>query len=267
MSPATPAPRSFRVALVQSTLVWHDADANRAIFEGLLAPLTGKADLVVLPEMFTTGFTMEPEAVAEPPAGDTQLWMLSEAKRLDAAVTGSHACRDGDHHYNRLLWTTPDGAVRHYDKRHLFRMAGEHQRYSPGAELVVAHWRGVRFALQVCYDLRFPVWSRRRTAYDYDVLIYVANWPAVRREAWRALLIARAIENQCYVVGVNRIGQDGKGLDYSGDSLVVDPRGQLLADPREASGVAIARLDIAALNEFRDRFPAHLDADRFTLVE
>lgn len=267
MSPDAAAARAFTVALVQSTLVWHDPDANRAAFEAQLAPLAGRADLIVLPEMFTTGFTMEPEAVAEPPAGDTQLWLQARAKALDAAVTGSHACRDGDQHFNRLLWATPDGAVRHYDKRHLFRMAGEHERYSAGGELVVAHWRGMRCAPQVCYDLRFPVWSRRRATYDYDLLVYVANWPTPRREAWRALLVARAIENQCYVVGVNRIGRDGKGLDYSGDSLVVDPRGRLLADARDAAGVVTATLDLAALSEFRDRFPAHLDADRFTLAE
>ena len=260
-------PRPFTIALAQASLVWHDPAANRAMFEGLLAPLAGKADLVVLPEMFTTGFTMEPDAVAEAPGGDTQDWMLRQAKALDAAITGSHACRDGDRHYNRLLWATPDGELRRYDKRHLFRMAGEHQRYAAGNELVVTHWRGVRCALQVCYDLRFPVWSRRRPTYDYDLLVYVANWPTPRCEAWRALLVARAIENQCYVVGVNRIGRDGKGLDYSGDSLVVDPRGQLLVDARNAAGTVTTTIDLAALNEFRDRFPAHLDADRFTLAE
>jgi predicted amidohydrolase len=144
-------------------------------------------------------------------------------------------------------------------------MAGEHERYTPGSDGLVVPWRGARVAPLVCYDLRFPVFSRRRAGYDYDVLVYVANWPAPRREAWRALLVARAIENQCYVIGVNRIGTDGKGLEYSGDSLVVDPRGRLLADPGGEPGLAFATLDLAALRDFRDRFPAHLDADRFTL--
>jgi len=259
--------RAFTVALAQSPLAWHDPQANRAHFAALLAPFAGRVDLVVLPEMFTTGFTMEPHTIAEAAGGETQAWLLEQARRLDAAVTGSIACRDADRYFNRLLWATPDGAVRHYDKRHLFRMAGEHERYSPGRESVVVDWRGLRCAPQVCYDLRFPVWARRRPSFDYDLLVYVANWPSPRREAWRALLIARAIENQSYVVGVNRIGKDGTGLDYSGDSLAVDPRGRLLADAREAPGVALATLDVAALNEFRDRFPAHRDADRFTLAE
>lgn len=257
--------RPFTVALAQSPLAWHDPDANRAHFAAQLWPFAGRVDLVVLPEMFTTGFTMEPEQVAEPAGGDTYAWLVAQARILDAAVTGSIACRDGDRHFNRLLWATPDGEVRHYDKRHLFRMAGEQHRYSPGQELVVTHWRGVRCALQVCYDLRFPVWTRRRPSFDYDLLVYVANWPAPRREAWRALLVARAIENQSYVVGVNRIGKDGTGLDYSGDSLAVDPRGRLLADAGATPGVTLATIDVAASNEFRDRFPAHLDADRFTL--
>jgi predicted amidohydrolase len=263
---APSASRPFTVALAQTPLAWHDAVANRAAFDALLAPLAGQVDLVVLPEMFTTGFTMEPAAVAELPGGETQAWMQRQARLLDAAITGSHVCRDGEHHYNRLLWATPDGGLRHYDKRHLFRMAGEHQRYAAGREALVVPWRGMRCALQVCYDLRFPVWSRRRPEFDYDVLVYVANWPAPRREAWRALLVARAIENQCYVVGVNRVGKDGTGLDYSGDSLVVDPRGRLLADAGATDGIVTAQLDRPALHEFRDRFPAHLDADRFTLA-
>jgi predicted amidohydrolase len=256
---------SLTVALVQAPLQWHDPAANRAAFATLLAPWAGRADLFVLPEMFTTGFTMEPEAVAEAAGGATHAWLQQQARALDAALTASHACHEGERHFNRLLWATPDGQVLHYDKRHLFRMAGEHQRYAPGRDLLVTGWRGLRFAPQVCYDLRFPVWSRRREGYDYDVLIYVANWPAVRSGAWRALLVARAIENQCYVVGVNRLGTDDKGLAYAGDSLVVDPRGQLLADPRATPGVTLATLDYTALTEFRDRFPAHLDADRFTL--
>jgi omega-amidase len=257
---------AFTVALVQAPLIWQDPAANRAAFESLLSPCRGRVDLVVLPEMFTTGFTMQPEAVAELPASDTEEWLSRQARQLDAAVTGSHVCRDGDRFFNRMLFATPDGTVACYDKRHLFRMAGEHEQYAAGRSPVVVPWRGLRFALQVCYDLRFPVWSRRRPDYDYDALIYVANWPAVRRDAWRALLVARAIENLSYVIGVNRLGADGAGLEYAGDSLVADPRGRLVADPLDSPGVTLATLDYTALRQFRDRFPAHLDADRFTLV-
>lgn len=259
--------RPFTVAMLQAPLLWQDASGNREQFAALLAPLAGKVDLAVLPEMFTTGFTMEPAQVAEEPGGATEHWLREQARTLDAALAGSHVCRDGDRYFNRLLFATPDGNVQRYDKRHLFRMAGEHERYAAGASHLVVAWRGLRIALQVCYDLRFPVWSRRRPGYDYDVLVYVANWPAVRREAWRALLVARAIENQCYVVGVNRTGIDGKGLEYSGDSLAVDPRGRLLADPLAASGAVLVGMDYTALQKFRDRFPAHLDADGFTLAE
>jgi omega-amidase len=259
--------RPFTVAMLQAPLLWRDAPGNRAQFAALLPPLAGKVDLAVLPEMFTSGFTMEPAEVADEPGGATEQWLRKQARALDAAITGSHVCREGDRYFNRLLFATPDGNVQRYDKRHLFRMAGEHERYAAGTSHLVVAWRGLRIALQVCYDLRFPVWSRRRLGYDYDALVYVANWPAVRREAWRALLVARAIENQCYVVGVNRTGTDGKGLEYSGDSLVVDPRGRLLADPLAASGAVLVGMDYTALQGFRDRFPAHLDADGFTLAE
>ncbi|MET0290893.1 MAG: amidohydrolase [Steroidobacteraceae bacterium] len=258
---------SFTAALVQCPLQWHDAAANRAAIELRLEASTAPVDLIVLPEMFTSGFTMTPAEVAEEPGGETERWLLAQARRWNSAITGSHVCRVDDRYYNRLLWVTPDGAIAHYDKRHLFRMAGEHERYAAGDGLRVVEWRGLRFALQVCYDLRFPVWSRRRPGYDYDALVYVANWPSPRRSAWRALLIARAIENQACVLGVNRIGTDAKGLDYSGDSLAVDPRGNLLVDAAAADGLHLATLDAAAVHEFRERFPAHLDADRFTLSE
>jgi omega-amidase len=257
---------SFTAALVQCPLLWHDAAGNRAAIERRLDTLASPVDLVVLPEMFTTGFTMKPADVAEPPGGDTERWLQNLARRLDAAVTGSHVCVDAGRHYNRLLWVTPDGEVTPYDKRHLFRMAGEHEQYAAGTGPRVVEWRGVRFGLQVCYDLRFPVWSRRREAFDYDALVYVANWPSPRRNAWRALLVARAIENQAVVLGVNRVGEDAQGLAYAGDSLAVDPRGNLLADAGDRDGVFLVTVDAPAVHEFRDRFPAHLDADRFTLA-
>jgi omega-amidase len=191
--------------------------------------------------------------------------MSALARRLDAAVTGSLITREGGRHYNRLYWATPDGARVHYDKRHLFRMGGEDRHYAPGAEGLVVAWRGFRVAPLVCYDLRFPVWSRRRRGYDYDVLLYVASWPAPRRHAWRSLLVARAIENQSYVVGVNRLGPDGTGTPHAGDSVVHDFLGQPLVELGAEAAVATAALDAGALGAFRDRFPAQLDADRFTL--
>ncbi len=259
--------RAFTVAMVQAPLQWHDRAANRAAFEARLAPLAGAADLIVLPEMFTTGFTMSPAEVAEPPGSETAQWLAAQARRLDAAITGSHVCAVEGGYVNRMLWATPAGDSAYYDKRHLFRMAGEHERYRAGRDGCIVQWRGFRIALQVCYDLRFPVFSRRRPDFDYDVLVYVANWPSPRRNAWRALLVARAIENQCYVVGVNRVGNDAQGHAYAGDSLVVDPRGNLLADAGTADATFTATLDDTGLREFRDRFPAHLDADGFTLAQ
>ena len=255
----------LRVALVQQPLVWHDAAANRAHFDALLAPLAGNADVIVLPEMFTTGFSMDVEQLAEEAGGPTSKWLQQRARDLRAAITGSVMTKDGGHFYNRMFWAEPDASLRHYDKRHLFRMANEHQRFTPGDASLTVAWRGFRICLQVCYDLRFPVFSRRRPQLEYDVLIYSANWPAARRQAWQALLKARAIENLSYVIGVNRVGTDGKDLPYAGDSVAHDFLGEPLAQLGSEPAVVTVVLDLAALRAFRERFPAHLDADRFTL--
>jgi omega-amidase len=257
---------SLRVSLVQTALHWEDRTANLADLGRLLAPLAGQTDLVVLPEMFTTGFSMEPERLAEPAHGPAEHWLLEQARRLDAAVCGSVMTRDAGRHYNRLLFATPSGAVQAYDKRHLFRMGGEHEHYAPGGAALVVEFRGWRIAPQVCYDLRFPVWSRRRPGYDYDLLLYVANWPARRGFAWRQLLVARAIENQACVAGVNRVGDDGKGIPHDGGSALHDALGGTLASPGTAAGVVTATLDLVALREFREKFPAHLDADAWQLL-
>src|SRR5512139_1291561 len=219
----------LRVTLVQQPLVWHEPAANRANFDALLAPLAGNTDVIVLPEMFTTGFSMEVEQFAENVRGPTSEWLEHKARELRAAITGSVMTKDGAQFYNRMFWAEPDSPLRHYDKRHLFRMASEHQRFTSGAEPLVVTWRGFRICLQVCYDLRFPVFSRRRPELEYDVLIYSANWPAPRRQAWQALLKARAIENLAYVIGVNRVGTDGKDLPYAGDSVAHDYLGETLA--------------------------------------
>ncbi|HEY1283582.1 MAG TPA: amidohydrolase [Steroidobacteraceae bacterium] len=257
---------SLRVTLVQQSIVWHDAAANRAHLDALLAPLEKHTDLIVLPEMFTTGFSMDVEPLAEPVNGPTSQWLRAKAQELNAAITGSLITKDGEHYYNRLLWAAPGHEVRHYDKRHLFRMANEHHHFTPGGAPLALEWRGLRICPLVCYDLRFPVYSRRRPELEYDLLLYVASWPAARRKAWQALLRARAIENLAYVVGVNRIGRDGNGIVYSGDSVAHDFFGEVIAELDGESAVATVELDAEALKAFRQRFPAHLDADRFTLA-
>ncbi len=255
----------LRVTLVQQPLVWHDAAANRANFDALLAPLAGHTDVIVLPEMFTTGFSMDVEQFSEEAGGPTSHWLRQKTRELRAAITGSVMTKDGGSFFNRMFWAEPDAPLRHYDKRHLFRMASEHQRFTPGGAPLAVAWRGFRICLQVCYDLRFPVYSRRRPELEYDVLIYSANWPAPRRAAWQALLKARAIENLSYVVGVNRVGTDGKELPYAGDSVVHDFLGEPLAQLGSEPAIVTVDLDLPALRAFRERFPAHLDADRFTL--
>jgi omega-amidase len=256
----------LRVTLVQQAMVWQDPVANRERLDALLAPLVNNTDVIVLPEMFPTGFSMEVETLHETVNGPTTIWLEAKARELNTAITGSLIVKDGERYYNRLLWTAPGQDLLHYDKRHLFRMAKEHNHFSAGASVALTtEWRGFKICPLVCYDLRFPVYSRRRAALDYDLLLYVASWPAPRREAWKALLRARAIENQAFVVGVNRIGQDGNGIEYAGDSVVHDFLGDSLAELADESAVTTVELDGAALLAFRERFPAHLDADRFTL--
>ena len=259
--------RQLRVTLVQQPLAWGDAAANRERFAALLSPLAGATDLIVLPETFTTGFSMEVERLGEAAGGPTSAWLIELATRLDAAVTGSLITAQGGRYFNRLLWAEPGGSLRHYDKRHLFRMAREHQHFTPGGNAWTTSWRGMRICPLVCYDLRFPVFSRRRAELDYELLVYVANWPTPRAYAWRQLLTARAIENQAYVVGVNRVGPDGNGVPYQGDSAAIDYLGQPLAEAGAGPAVLTVALDRGRLEAFREKFPAHLDADRFTLAD
>jgi predicted amidohydrolase len=256
--------RDLRVTLLQRMLHWEDAAANRATFGDALAPLQGMTDLVVLPEMFTTGFTMRSAELAEDMDGPTVNWMLAQAAALDAALYGSVIIAEGGHRFNRGLFVRPDGQVTVYDKRHLFRFAKETDHYSPGRERVVVEWRGWRLLLQICFDLRFPVFARNRG--DYEAILYVANWPEARRFPWSQLLIARAIENQCYVAGVNRVGMDGKGHHYSGDSVLIDPRGQCIASVAPSQeGAVTGVFERDALLDFRAKFPVALEADAFEL--
>jgi len=254
----------LRVTLVQAELAWQDPAANRRNLAAHFRGLVGHTDLVVLPEMFSTGFSMAAAELAEDMHGPTVGWMREEAAALGCAITGSLIVREDGLCYNRLVWARPDGSVEHYDKRHLFRVANEQQHYAAGARRLVVELKGWRVCPMVCYDLRFPVWSRSRG--DYDVLLYVANWPQRRANAWATLLRARAIENLCYVVGVNRVGRDGNGASYAGDSVALDFLGQPLSSEGGGDRVETAVLDLESLRAYRQDFPAQLDADRFELL-
>jgi predicted amidohydrolase len=254
----------LRVTLVQAEVAWQDPAANRRSLAACFRGLAGHTDLVVLPEMFSTGFSMEAEAHAEDMDGPTVGWMREEAAACGCVVTGSLIVRDGNRYFNRLVWARPDGTLEHYDKRHLFRMAEEHRHYTAGTQRLVVEWKGWRVCPLVCYDLRFPVWSRGRN--DYDLLLYVANWPERRAGAWAALLKARAIENLSYVVGVNRVGRDGNGASYAGDSVALDFLGQPLSSEGGGRRVETVVLDRESLEAWRRSFPAHLDADSFELT-
>jgi predicted amidohydrolase len=255
--------QNLTVGLVQAELHWEQAGRNRAHFDQLLDECAQQLDLIVLPEMFNTGFSMNAAGNAESMDGPSINWMLQKAEAKQAAVVGSLAIAVGKSVYNRLVFAQPDGTLQHYDKRHLFRMANEQDRYAAGKQRVVINYCSWRICPMVCYDLRFPVWSRNCN--DYDMLLYVANWPARRREHWRQLLIARAIENQAAVIGVNRVGVDGNDVEYSGDSLAIDASGELLSDPRAVIGVHVCTLNGKAQQDYRQRFPAFMDADQFTL--
>jgi predicted amidohydrolase len=255
--------QNLAATLVQCELAWESPEDNRQQFTELFTQIPDKTDLIVLPEMFTTGFSMNALANAEPPGGMTEAWMTEIARQYDCAVTGSIAVQTGQQVFNRMLFATPEQTF-HYDKRHLFRMAGEHKRYAMGDERVIVNWRDWRINLQVCYDLRFPVFSRNRD--NYDLLLYVANWPSARAAHWRSLLIARAIENQAVVMGVNRIGNDARGLNYQGDSIAIDASGNIVGDMHDSPGVQQVVFDGHALLSYRESFPCHRDADSFELL-
>ena len=253
----------LRVTLVQPEIAWQEPARNRRMLAGHFRGLFGHTDLIVLPEMFTTGFSMDAPALAEEMDGPTVGWLREEAVSLACAITGSLIVREDGRYYNRLVWASPDGTILHYDKRHLFRMAAEHEHYSAGSRRLIVEYKGWRICPLVCYDLRFPVWSRSRD--DTDLLVYVANWPAPRRDAWRALLPARAIENLCYCVGVNRVGTDGREVAYAGDSVALDYLGQPLFVETDEPFVRTVALSRDALDRHRESFPAHMDADDFDI--
>lgn len=252
----------LKITLLQQPLVWMDGPANLRHFERQLELITGR-DLIVLPEMFTTGFAME-AANSSLPQEEVIGWMRDKAQQTNALIAGSVAVQGERGAVNRFLLVEPNGAVHFYDKRHLFRMADEHHHYQAGGTRVVVEWRGWRILPLICYDLRFPVWSRNLN--DYDLALYVANWPAPRSLHWQALLVARAIENQAYVAGCNRVGTDGNGHHYRGDSRVINPQGEVIATAEAHQATRIdAELSLSALKEYRETFPAWQDADAFTL--
>lgn len=255
----------LRITTVQADLIWQNKAANLEKFDKILrSPLRGETDVIVLPEMFTTGFSMSPETLAEPMNGATVAFLKEKSHALDAAITGSFICEENGKFYNRLVWMQPDGQFWTYDKRHLFSLANEQNHYTAGSERLQIEWRGWRICPMICYDLRFPAWSRNVAPDFYDVLIYVANWPERRRVPWQALLTARAIENQAFVVGVNRVGADGNDISHSGDTKIVDFAGENLFQRAHTEGVETTTLLKSDLMDFRKKFAFLADQDPFT---
>jgi len=248
------------VTLIQTELDWEDIDANLTRFDALLRALSQPTHLIVLPEMFTTGFTMNAPPLAQTMDASGVRWIREKAAEKGAHVAGSLMIREKEHFFNRFVWARPDGSLLTYDKRHLFRMAGEDRVYASGETWLTVALNGWRIRPFICYDLRFPVWCRNR-ANAYDLALFVANWPQARASHWKILLAARAVENQCYVVGVNRVGTDGNGLAYSGDSMVIDPKGTTLFQKAHEPAVATLTLSREILTSYRSEFPAWKDAD------
>ena len=254
----------LKIALIQTDLYWENPTANMGMLEEKIATITESVDLIILPEMFTTGFTMNPATVAEPMNLTTFKWMRQMAAQTGAVITGSFVVKEGQNYFNRLLWMQPDGEFDYYDKRHLFRVAKEHESYTGGTQRIIKEWKGWKICPLICYDLRFPVWARNVNL-EYDLLLYVANWPAVRRQVWNTLLQARAIENLSYVVGVNRVGEDANGMAHSGDSALIDFKGEVVFRKTDEEEIVLYSLQKEPLTTFRERFPAHLDADEFVI--
>ena len=255
--------------LIQTKLFWEDAAANRKMFEEKINSIKEKTEIIILPEMFSTGFSMQPEEFAETMDDETLAWMQRITSNKRIILTGSLMIKADEQYFNRLIWMLPNGEYGYYDKRHLFAYGDEHAHYSAGSKRLIASAKGWKINLQVCYDLRFPVWARQNPSLDdaeYDVLIYVANWPERRSLAWRTLLQSRAIENQCYVIGVNRVGEDGNKIYHAGDSMVVDPLGEILYHKKDEEDIFTITLNKAHLKKIRNRFPFWKDADQFMIT-
>lgn len=262
---------NLHITTVQTNLHWENKQANLLMLEEKISR-AGKTEIIILPEMFNTGFTMNAGKFAEPMEGDSVAWMHNMASKYRVIITGSLIIEEGGLYYNRLVWMLPNGHFGFYNKRHLFAYAGEDREFKPGNSRLIASVNGWKINLLVCYDLRFPVWSRQQVKKEgekmepeYDVLVYVANWPDKRSHAWRTLLTARAIENQCWVIGVNRVGKDGNDILYSGDSMVIDPLGEIVYQCKNEEAVNTISLSRENLQAVRDRFPFWKDADNFQL--
>lgn len=258
----------IQIALVQTDLYWKDKTANMAMLEEKIMDIDHMVDLIVLPEMFSTGFTMDAKEVAEPMNLHTTKWMKQMASQTQAVITGSIIINDKGKFFNRLLWVSPDGIIDWYDKRHLFRMASEDEYFDMGMQRKVFQCKGWNILPQVCYDLRFPVWSRnsvKKGEFEYDLIFYVASWPSPRIGAWDILLKARAVENQAYAIGVNRIGMDGNSVPYSGHSGAYNFKGETLSFSADKEEILFVELDFESLMQYREKFPAWMDADQFDL--
>jgi predicted amidohydrolase len=268
---------SLNFTLVQTQLHWEDKESNLQMLEQKIAAIKEQTHIVVLPEMFSTGFSMKPEQLAEKMDGATVQWMKKVAASKKIILTGSIIIEDEGKYFNRLIWMLPNGQSGYYDKRHLFAYGEEDKHYSAGTKRLIASVNGWKINLMVCYDLRFPVWARQQSSsstfqirreeieLEYDVLLYVANWPERRNIAWKSLLRARAIENQCYVIGVNRVGNDGDKIYHSGDSLVIDPLGEILYEKAHEEDVFTIQLSKERLKEVRKKFQFWRDADEFEI--
>jgi predicted amidohydrolase len=263
---------NLHITTIQANLFWENKAANLTMFEQKIAE-ANKSEIIILPEMFNTGFSMQPEKFAEKMEGDTVAWMRNISSKYRVILTGSVMIDENGNFYNRLIWMLPNGHYGFYDKRHLFAYADEDKHYTAGSKRLIAAVNGWKINLLICYDLRFPVWSRQQidkteaenVKPEYDLLIYVANWPARRSYAWKTLLVARAIENQCYVAGVNRVGNDGNDIYHSGDTLVIDPLGEVLYHGKDGEEVNTTQLSGETLQTIRQRFPFWKDADNFQL--
>lgn len=256
------------VTVIQTNLHWEDKKANMQMLEEKIGNIKERTEVVVLPEMFSTGFSMKPEKLAETMEGETVQWMKRVTAERKIILTGSVIIKENDNYFNRLIWMLPNGQSGIYDKRHRFAFAGEDKHYTAGNKRLIASVKGWKINLQVCYDLRFPVWARQQSQSEgpeYDVLIYVANWPERRSLAWKTLLQARAIENQCYVIGVNRVGNDGNKIYHSGDSMIIDPMGEVMYHKKDDEDVFTISLDKEHLKTIREKLPFLKDADHFMI--
>jgi predicted amidohydrolase len=257
------------ITTIQTNLYWEDKTANLQMLKEKINAIDEKMEIVILPEMFSTGFSMQPQLLAETMDGETVTWMKEIAADNKIILTGSIIIKEDDKYFNRLIWMLPNGQFGYYDKRHLFAFGKEDEHYSAGNKRLIASVKGWKINLQICYDLRFPVWSRQQSTDaepEFDVLIYVANWPKKRNHAWKTLLCARAIENQCYVIGVNRVGEDGNNIYHSGDSLVIDPLGEVLYHMKDLEDIFTITLEKEKLEKVRTHFPFWKDADKFGLL-